>query len=1558
MRRFLRSCSSTRAFEPLSCSLRSPRASLRAVLLAFLAIAQVVHAAAPVEPSPGVRNAIFTLVKGGTSARDFDTFLERNRCLARSLASSAMYDNIAFHDGSISNEVLQEQAIRFPQIRWVDARAYGGFSSHLGRDDPALNYKHMCEFMSMIWYQALAKYEYAMRVDEDVCLQDVGPFESDAPQAHTPRDPFEMLRERSLAYAYGIETDELHEETVTTMNEWVSGYRKNLNGQKVSADRIFFNNFFISRVDWWTRREVQTFLSDVRDVDGIFDHRWGDAPIQTVALKMFAKDGAVSKLQTSYLHMSLWNAFEDGVEVPFDSPHPIATAYARRALTVDAGNSSANGTNATCTAGSNLTACNDFKILVTFTSALTLNDVTAAMRLAIRKRFATRASVDLANVALKVEAASVSFTAEIKVPSRVEMETLSSAIRTELGSVSSANSFFASMTCSAGSGEAGSGSGEAGSGESDCVGSPFTVVDAAAVESAIAAPPAAPPPPPKPPYAPPLPPNEPPSPLPTPPPDFPPYPSFPPYEETQRLAPTVIMAIAGGSLSAIVCAILIIVVLLRKTGESAAKAACSATLVPQEALQNALRNWGSVLATHRTFVGSMTVAVLLALCLVLPFKYNLESGTQSEWAPSGGRFARNLKIAEKYLDDSVTARQDCYIMMKAKNGSNLLENPKAYLAYFEKAMRQLKRDAMYTTFDDSGNRVNLTWTGVCLSLEHPLINFLAGDLEKPCANPSPLDAFYEGTWSFEDIVASGDFSRLATIGKIATTLGLPDQFYDTTELPRYTNLSDYEIIERLSNKPKHWLVGASKSLGKLYGNMKYDAEKGVLTSVETFNLQLFFDIPTEIVKWRKAFKNMTAEEYKAASDTFLLEIGRVAQIIEEDEVNFPGISLTYYPSDAADRMYAEIASAQTLIFAVGFTVMLAFAVLIHASTSLTHNLMVPAAIGYFLIIFSNLAAYGVLALLISFNHTMIQALPFLALGLGMDDLFIILAHFRDALHSVEDSSGRATVSQLTASVMSDTMMHAGSAVAITSACNAGVFFLGCIIPIPALQHFMLGAAVIVTMNFVCAMTLVPIAVSLWCDYVVEWAVQASRAKKKGDQTCFLDECVAKAYRVFASSTPLKLIGLSIGVGLLAFSLAMFPSVEYGYEMTDLAKRGSYLEKGIFDAYTKVFNQHEVSTVIFGPDISYPDDQAALLDVFKDLTTSKWTATGALAQGGVASESWLQLFLNTKSFCSNRTGLENVITCRPEDFYRDFNLWRRPAVFVPVQNDPTYIPGSTIFSFGSLIASVAKRVNSFAYESGPDNYTNANRMLMSFEFVELNTELIQTTAKKIQMVKDWKTICESSGKDIFMYGWMFTQIEQFIELDFYFWLAVALASVVIFVISVLLGLSWIGALITCSFAAFVLIEIYGFLAVTGLQYQSLVAISMLMSLGITVEFIVHPVAAFEFAHGTRNERVAEAMRQTAIPVLWGGISSFLGVLMMAFSDFEYVVKYFFIIYLLIISFGLINGLIVLPSVLGLFGVESSGEAKLSLKSNFPHVSERMGSVKSSFPREVSFGANNM
>merc|ERR1712196_725563 len=176
----------------------------------------------------------------------------------------------------------------------------------------------------------------------------------------------------------------------------------------------------------------------------------------------------------------------------------------------------------------------------------------------------------------------------------------------------------------------------------------------------------------------------------------------------------------------------------------------------------------------------------------------------------------------------------------------------------------------------------------------------------------------------------------------------------------------------------------------------------------------------------------------------------------------------------------------------------------------------------------------------------------------------------------------------------------------------------------------------------------------------------------------------------------------------------------------------------------------------------------------------------------------------------------------------------------------------------------------------------------------------------------------------MYGWLYIQLEQFLSLDYYFWQGVSVSCAAVFVVSLLLGISWFGSLVIALFSILLCIEVYGSLYVLGINYQTLATTSMLTSIGIAVEFVAHPVAAFEFASGDRNKRLASAMAITGLPVAFGVISSFLGFVFLAFSDFAFVVKYFFQIYLMICVFGAINGLIFLPAVLGLFGMNGSGD----------------------------------
>lgn len=76
-----------------------------------------------------------------------------------------------------------------------------------------------------------------------------------------------------------------------------------------------------------------------------------------------------------------------------------------------------------------------------------------------------------------------------------------------------------------------------------------------------------------------------------------------------------------------------------------------------------------------------------------------------------------------------------------------------------------------------------------------------------------------------------------------------------------------------------------------------------------------------------------------------------------------------------------------------------------------------------------------------------------------------------------------------------------------------------------------------------------------------------------------------------------------------------------------------------------------------------------------------------------------------------------------------------------------------------------------------------------------------------------------------------------------------------------------------------------------------------------------------ALGTRNERMRRTLDHMFVPVLHGGLSTLLGIIMLAFSEFEFIVRYFFMVMAALIILGLLNGLILLPVLLSLIGPRS-------------------------------------
>eukprot|EP00966_Prymnesium_polylepis_P025059 577894-Prymnesium_polylepis.1 len=100
--------------------------------------------------------AVFTLVRGGRSQSDFESFVNSRHCL-QILPSWIEYDDIAFHEGNVGFGMQQVLRQQLPRLQFVDAREYGGFrakarallSERPGGQEYSLGYRHMVSTSSL-----------------------------------------------------------------------------------------------------------------------------------------------------------------------------------------------------------------------------------------------------------------------------------------------------------------------------------------------------------------------------------------------------------------------------------------------------------------------------------------------------------------------------------------------------------------------------------------------------------------------------------------------------------------------------------------------------------------------------------------------------------------------------------------------------------------------------------------------------------------------------------------------------------------------------------------------------------------------------------------------------------------------------------------------------------------------------------------------------------------------------------------------------------------------------------------------------------------------------------------------------------------------------------------------------------------------------------------------------------------------------------------------------------------------------------------------------------------
>lgn len=83
---------------------------------------------------------------------------------------------------------------------------------------------------------------------------------------------------------------------------------------KLSMPIMYYNNFFITKTDFWKRPEIKKDIEEIDKNASIFYFRWGDAPLQSILVMLHAQEGEVSRSIFKYSKRMQREAFfgDDG----------------------------------------------------------------------------------------------------------------------------------------------------------------------------------------------------------------------------------------------------------------------------------------------------------------------------------------------------------------------------------------------------------------------------------------------------------------------------------------------------------------------------------------------------------------------------------------------------------------------------------------------------------------------------------------------------------------------------------------------------------------------------------------------------------------------------------------------------------------------------------------------------------------------------------------------------------------------------------------------------------------------------------------------------------------------------------------------------------------------------------------------------------------------------------------------------------------------------------------------------------------------------------------------
>ncbi|ODN02586.1 Patched domain-containing protein 3, partial [Orchesella cincta] len=600
------------------------------------------------------------------------------------------------------------------------------------------------------------------------------------------------------------------------------------------------------------------------------------------------------------------------------------------------------------------------------------------------------------------------------------------------------------------------------------------------------------------------------------------------------------------------------------------------------------------------------------------------------------------------------------------------------------------------------------------------------------------------------------------------------------------------------------------------------------------------------------------------------------------------------------RSFADISGSTIMgdasMLAVGFSIVFLYVIFMLGKFNFVEQRPLLSLAGLSCVGLAILVSYGICSAFKIIYGPVHNILPFLLLGIGIDDMFVIMQCWNnlrpeDMKKSIPEKLGL-------------TLQHAGVSITITSLTDFFAFAIGGTTVLPALQSFCVYAALGIVATYIFQAT-----------FFVAWlAIDQKRIERR--RNAFIP------YIIHASFSPKTLMTRSFAQTAIEKIYCKVLFRKFSKVMVFLVTFGVF---GV-NVWGNILLRQEFNPIWFLPQDSYLFKYFAARDQF-------------FPEKG--EEGFI--LMNDVDLNSNLPKLESLLLdFENSTFVHEIDAWYPPFKQYVNSNFGKDIPNQKLTNkefnkyLGKFLFSPTggKYQSRFKFDKNLTCGKSAPAVMLSSANFKFN--IFSGPEQHVPAMNNIKRIIREANftpanSHTFIWSFAFAgwETDEIITDELYRNMGLAMICVFLTTLVLIANLQTCCMVLLCVILT--LVDVGGSMHFWNLTIDTVSCIDLVLAIGLCVDYAAHIAHAFMTSVGTRNERSTKALVNIGPAVLNGGFSTFLAFILLANSK-SHVFLTFFKIFFLVVVYGLFHGLVFLPVLLSIIGPAPYATAVLEDENN--------------------------